>query len=334
MRYFLACFLLFGSVHVVADGVHDKHAFASLVFENDAFFRDDEQYSHGLFLNWGYSHVDALNAQNLPFWIASLAQKTHLTTRYKTNKSKQYAISYGFGQALQTAVDITVDELLEEDSPYVGLLAWEVNLLAYDALVSDEAGMIIGAVGPIALGEFSQTFAHKIMGATEPQGWDNQINNELVLRIQARRTWRVYESQFLNGEFDFLTGIDGGIGNLRSDLSTGVAIRFGQQLRKNFLSASVFPVQKFNGLNNSAYGWYLFANASATYVANDIFMNGNTFEDSHSVDLIHPQGAISLGFMANIYDFSILYTILYLSDEYQNQRKSSRFGSLVLTYHF
>ncbi|MCP4324314.1 MAG: lipid A deacylase LpxR family protein [Psychromonas sp.] len=47
-----------------------------------------------------------------------------------------------------------------------------------------------------------------------------------------------------NSQFDFLTGIDGGLGNLRSDIAMGAGFRFGQQLNKNFGSATVFPVQK------------------------------------------------------------------------------------------
>ncbi|GLS89218.1 membrane protein [Psychromonas marina] len=308
----------------------EKRAFASLIFENDTFFRDDGLYSNGLFLNWGYNHVAALDDQNLPAWIAYLANKTHLTG----NTNNNYSISYGFGQQLQTATDISLEELVEEDAPYVGLLAWEVSLLAYDEQMSDEVGLILGAVGPIAGGEFVQSMVHSVLAGREPQGWDNQISNELVFRLQTRRIWRAYQSDFAGAEFDLLTGLDGGVGNLRSDLSTGIGVRFGQRLTESFSSATVFPVQKFNGLNNTPYGWYLFLNASASYVANDIFINGNTFQDSHSVDLIHPQATVSVGFMANIYNFSILYTLLYATDEYQGQAEDSRFGSIAITYHF
>ncbi len=95
-----------------------------------------------------------------------------------------------------------------------------------------------------------------------------------------------------------------------------------------------FPVQKFNGLNSSASGWYIFFNASASYVVNDIFINGNTFHDSHSVDLIHEQVAFSTGIMANLYNVSILYTLLHISDEYEGQAEPSRYGSIAITYHF
>lgn len=322
--------LLFPPILTFANDNLEKRAFASLIFENDSFFKDDGLYTSGLFLNWGYNHVPAFDAHHLPSWIAYLAQKTHLPSK----KHKQYSISYGVGQQLQTSTDISIAELVEEDAPYVGLLAWEASLLANNEQVSDEVGLILGVVGPIAGAEFVQSLVHDFTGGREPQGWDNQISNEFVFRLQTRHIWRIYETDVGNVEFDLLTGLDGGLGNLRSDVSTGFGIRVGQRLTENFSSATVFPVQKFNGLNNTPYGWYLFANVSASYVANDIFINGNTFQDSHSVDLIHPQATVSLGVMANIYNFSILYSLLYATDEYQGQTEDSRFGSITLTYHF
>lgn len=331
MRSYLVVFILiFLSLFVKADEHAQKRAFAGVILENDFFFRDDGLYSNGLFFTWGYNRIDALDEQNLPSWIVYLAQKTVLNT----DENKDYSVSYGIGQLLQTTTDISVEELVEEDAPYVGLLAWEVSLLAYDKQVSDEVGLILGAVGPMAGAEFVQSLVHDFTGGREPQGWAHQINNEFVFRAQTRRIWRIYETELWDGQFDLLTGIDGGLGNLRSDVATGVGIRFGQGLSKNFSSASVFPIQKFNNLNSSPYGWYLFLNASTSYVANDIFINGNTFQDSHSVDLIHFQAAISMGIVANIYNFSILYTLLYTSDEYQGQTEDSRYGSVAITYHF
>lgn len=308
----------------------DDHSFTSFVFENDVFFKDDGLYSNGLFFTWGYNQVNVLDDKILPSWIAYLAAQTHITSQ----SDKQYAISYSVGQALQTAINIEVETLVEEDAPYVGLLAWEVKLFAYDQFVSDEVGLILGAVGPMTGGDFVQSFVHSLTAARIPQGWDNQINNEFVFRAQARRTWRLYEMNISDVEFDFLAGVDGGLGNLRSDVATGVGFRIGQKLRKNFISSTVFPVQKFNGLNYTPDGWYLFFNASAVYVFNDIFINGNTFHDSHSVELIPLQIAYSAGIMVNINDYSILYTLLSITDEYEGQAEASRFGSIALTYHF
>jgi len=339
MKYYLSIvFLLFSSMSFIVNAESENRAFASFAFENDVFLGDDGLYSNGLFITWGYNDIKGLDKQNLPSWIAYLAQQTHLSSSDISTSNKQYAVSYGFGHLLQTSIDFSVAELVEEDAPYVGLLAWDVNLLAYDEVVSDEVGLILGAVGPMVGGKHVQYYVHDWIGSSEPKGWDNQINNELVFRAQARRTLRLYEtevtSSFLNGEFDFLAGVDGGVGNLRSDIATGIGMRFGRDLKRNFSSATVFPVQKFNGFHASPYGWNLFLNLSASYVANDIFINGNTFSDSHSVELIHPQAAISMGFMANIYDVSILFTLLHMTDEYEGQAEATQFGSIAFTYHF
>jgi hypothetical protein len=326
--------MLLCSLFSRANSSDNKRTFASIVFENDVFFKDDGLYTNGLFFTWGYNHVDSLNEQHLPIWIATLAEQTHLTP----SENKEYAVSYGLGQLFQTAIDISQEELIKEDAPYVGLLAWDVNLLAFDENMSDEVGLTLGVVGDIAGGEFTQSIVHSINRANQPAGWDNQIDNEFVFRLQARRTWRLSQTElqtpFFNSQFDWLVGIDGGIGNLRSDLATGVGFRIGQQLDENFGSATVFPLQKFNRLNYSPYGWYFFANLSANIVVNDIFINGNTFHDSHKVDLRHKQIAVSAGIMANIYDFSILYTFLYITDEYEGQAEPSRFGSISIAYHF
>ena len=133
--YLLIVFMLFFSMVVKAND-NPSPDFVSLSFENDVFFKDDGLYSNGLFFAWGYNHINEINAQHLPMWIAYLANKTHLTS----SENKQFTVSYSVGQVLQTAIDISVEELVEEDAPYVGLLAWEVNLLAYGEFVSDEVG--------------------------------------------------------------------------------------------------------------------------------------------------------------------------------------------------
>lgn len=304
--------------------------YLSFTFENDAFFKDDGLYSNGLLGSWGYNDLSRLDKQTLPTWLAYLAQASYLSSL----KEKHYAISYSIGQLLQTAIDLSQEELVEEDAPYVGLLAWKGQLSAYDDLQNDQLSLILGLVGPASGAEFVQNFVHEITGSTTPQGWGNQINNEFVLRLQAQRLWRIYDMQLKTTDFDMIGGVHGGLGNYRSDIAAGLGVRWGQDLAKNFLSASAFPVQKFNQPQNSPHGWYFFANVSAFYVANDIFIDGNTFQDSHSVDLIHQQFSMSAGFMVNIYSWNIFYTLLHSTDQYHGQNERTRFGSVTVTYNF
>ena len=325
-RFIIAVIMLFTSFSYAENDVD----FFSFTLENDAFVRDDGLYTGGLIATWGYDDVERLDKQTLPDWLAYLAQKSYLNTQ----QDKRYSITYSVAHLSQTAIDIKVSELIEEDAPYVGMLGWGGQLTAYDQLIIDRLSLTLGMVGPVVGAEFVQEVVHEAIDANEPQGWDHQIDNEPVFRLQVERSWRVYEKTLGSTELDLVTAVNSGIGNLRSDIGAGVGLRWGLDLQSNFSSADAFPAQKLNGGHNSPNGWYCFANASAFYVVNDIFMDGNTFQDSHSVNLIHQQYGVSLGVMANIYNWNIVYTLLQLSDQYHSQSERSRFGSLTLTYYF
>ena len=308
----------------------NKIDFISFKAENDSFFKEDGLYSNGLSLSWGYDDVPRLDKQSLPDWLAYLARKSHLSAQ----QNKDYAITYSFAHLLQTAIDIKIAELVEEDAPYVGLLAWRGQLTAYDAFTLDRASLTLGLVGPVAAAKSLQQLAHYVIAANNPQGWNNQIGNEAVFQLQAERLWRVYKQKFKVTEFDLLSAANAGIGNFRSDMGLAVGLRWGQGLQSSFSAASAFPLQKLNYAHHSADGWYFFSNVSASYALNDIFIDGNSFQESHSVDLIHPQYGASIGVMANIAQWNIVYTLLQLSDQYHGQKQRSRFGSLTFTYHF
>ncbi|MFT6986269.1 MAG: lipid A 3-O-deacylase [Psychromonas sp.] len=304
--------------------------FFGVTLENDFFFNDDGLYTNGLIATWGYDDVERLDEQALPDWLAYLAQKSYLNKQ----QDKRYAITYTVAQLIQTAIDDSVEELIAEDSPYVGMLAWEGQLTAYDHLTLDRLTLILGMVGPVASAEFTQTAVHNVVDARDTRGWGNQIGNEAVFRVQADRLWRIYDKTLGNTEFDVVSGVNAGIGNFRSDIGAGVGLRWGQELQNSFLSASAFPIQKLNRPQHSPNGWYFFVNSAAFYVANDIFMNGNTFQDSHSVSLIHQQFSISTGFMVNLYHWSIVYTLFQQSAQYQGQNEASRYGSITVSYNF
>jgi len=302
----------------------------STSFENDVFYREDDGYTNGFTFDWGYYDVPELNEDSLPSWILFLAEKSYISGF----ENRQYQVDYTFGQFMQTATDITASELIEEDAPYVALIAWKASISAYDEYVIDKLSFTLGAVGPANGGEYVQKHLHNWIGASKPEGWDNQINNEAVFRVETERLWRHELISFGTTEVDIVTGVNAGLGNLLSDVNAGVAIRWGAELPANFSSSSAFSVQKLNGLKPDPHGWYVFVNTSSRFVANDIFIDGNTFEDSHSVDLIHWQAAAAAGIQFNFYDWNIIYTMLYSTDQYESQRDATRWGNLAVTYQF
>lgn len=301
-----------------------------LSFENDAYFRDDDLYTNGTFVYWGYHDLDTLDKTTLPTWLSYLTGFTHLSG----DANKSHDVSYSIGQVLQTPVDFENEALIEDDVPFVALLAWNARIQSFDDVIDDQMGLTLGVVGPMAGGEFVQKTIHSVIGASEPMGWDHQIDNEFVARLDALRKWRLYEHSFSSTEFDFIGGAGGGAGNLKSDLSAGMTVRWGTSLQKSYAAAPIFSTQQFNALKPNPFGWYLFANLTGSYVFNDIFMDGNTFKDSHHVDLINEQLAFSFGVMVNFYDWNVIYSSVILSDQYEEQVETSRFGSINISYQF
>lgn len=305
--------------------------FFTVTFENDVLFQEDGGYTNGLGVAWGYNDVESLNDEILPSWLAYLADKTYITNG---GANKRYDIGYSIGQIMQTPIDITVSELVEEDAPYAGFLGWKSSLIAFDEHQVDEIGLIIGVVGPASGAEKSQKIIHKITDSDEPMGWDNQLENELVFRVDAKRIWRLADFSAGSTEFDIIGGAVGGIGNLRSDVGGAISLRWGQDLKNSFSSAAVIPARDPNPLGNSKNGWYVFANLGASYVANNIFIDGNTFKDSHSVDLIHEQATISAGAALTLNNWSFLISAVRGTDQYKTQSEFSRFGSFAVSYNF
>lgn len=317
---------LFTSCSFASDGID----YFGLSFENDVFYHEDNGYSNGIIFSWGHYDVAKLDDNSLPSWIAYLSDKTYLPAL----PDRKYEISYSFGQLVQTADDIKIAELVEDDAPYVGLLAWDMNLSAYNDKQLDDIGFTLGVVGPIAGGEQVQKQIHDWIGANEPMGWDNQISNEVVFRLDATRQWRHFATDVGPTEIDVITGLNAGFGNLLSDANAGVGIRWGQKLKDNFVSSTAFIPHKFDGLKASPNGWFFFANVTGSYVLNDIFINGNTFKDSHSVDLEHWQAGASVGGQINLYNWNFIYTMVYSTKQYETQDKDTRYGTITITYNF
>jgi hypothetical protein len=301
-----------------------------VTFENDAFLRDDALYTSGLFVYWGYHNLDRLDKTTLPAWISFLTQYTYLAN----GPNKSHDISYSVGQILQTPDNLDSTKIIEDDVPYAGLLGWNVRLQSFDSVIDDQIGLTLGAVGPIAEGEVLQKAWHDVIGSPDPNGWDNQLGAEVVVRLDTLRKWRVYHKSFNFTQIDFITGGGAGVGNLKSDLDVGLTARWGTSLQKSYAAAALFTTQQFNGLKPIPFGWYIFTNITGSYVFNDIFIDGNTFKDSHSVALTHEQLALSGGIMMNLGHFNVIYSEVLLSGQYKTQVEQSRFGALSITYKF
>lgn len=245
---------------------------------------------------------------------------------------------------MYTPEDTSTTALVEDDRPYAGWLYGSVSLHAEadDAFgikglkVLDSVELNLGLVGPQAYGEDVQNNWHDLIGVARSDGWNNQLNNEPAAAVFFQRKWRPEPARFGALELDAVPHFGGSVGNVFTMASLGGIVRFGQQLHLDFGPPQIRPtlsgpptVEDHDGL-----GWYLFAGAEGRAVLHNIFLDGNTFADSHEVDKESFVGNFQLGLSLAWRNYRLAFTHVFLSKEFETQRRADRYGALTLSARF
>ncbi|WP_370980077.1 lipid A deacylase LpxR family protein [Agaribacterium sp. ZY112] len=302
----------------------------AFTFENDLFAFSDDGFTNGVAYAWGYGSYDKLEEQPAPKWIKGFNSKLGLYGKH----ADKFAVGYGLAQGMYTPDNIETSELVEDDRPYAGTLLWNTRSRAYDNKIANSRGLTLGIIGPAAMAEQAQKFIHDITNGTEPMGWDHQIQNEAVFRLDAEHTRRLYASH--SDFFDVSSYSIGGLGNLRSDIGTGLIFRLGDSLAETYAYVDPDPARSINtsaARFGSEFQWQFQFAMHALYVFNDITIDGNTFKDSHSVDLINEQAIASIGLSATWHDWSATFAMMRGTDTFEGQLTDTQFGAISIGYH-
>ncbi|MFT5504426.1 MAG: lipid A 3-O-deacylase [Gammaproteobacteria bacterium] len=87
------------------------------------------------------------------------------------------------------------------------------------------------------------------MDLDDPQGWDNQIENELVFKVEGLRIWSLCLTKTKSRQFDISGLWSAGVGNIESATKAGLAIRWGSNLRNNYQAFSLQADRQVNPLS-------------------------------------------------------------------------------------
>jgi hypothetical protein len=79
------------------------------------------------------------------------------------------------------------------------------------------------------------------------------------------------------------------------------------------------------------FSWYAYAGMEGRALAVSIFLDGNTFTDSHSVDNKYFVGDFHAGFVLVIYHARLAFSQVFRSSECNGQKELSEFGSINLS---
>lgn len=306
------------------------HRFFTFTFQNDVFLNRDFGYTNGIGLTFGKGPFLSFTGNVNPL-VDRLSRNLYI----RTMPNKVHGIANMFFQRMQTPEDLTISTAQLEDFPYVGLLALQTTLYAYDRNQSDQFSSYLGVVGPAALADESQTLVHKIVGAEEPQGWDTQIDNELVFKLEAVRVKKIYRSQYAeNRGFDVLGIGHLGLGTISSEALVGLAVRWGSNLDFSHATFSLQPDRQVNSLTLSASNnFFTFIGVQGGYFANDIMIDGNTFRDSQSLPLRHGYNQVSAGVVFKYGKLSYVAQVTDANSRSTSTSERLQYGAFSITWN-
>lgn len=289
--------------------------------ENDKFFAGtDRHYTQGAKFTRLYNRAAD---GPLEKWLSTQFQRFGV----KLSGAK---IARSIGQDIFTPGNTDTAALIPNDRPYAGWLYYSIG---YHAIVDDNrcwiAEATAGIVGPSAQGEFAQNGWHDVIGVPHANGWANQLHDEPGFNFAVEHRWRLPGAQKW---WDVVPRTGLVLGNVNTHLSAGGALRIGLDLPEDFGydliragSGNVErPTKKFSA--------YFFAAMDTRLVARNIFLDGNTWRDSHSVRKRPVVWDGSVGIALTGRSFKILYTQNYRSKDFYGQVRRDVFGSIAIAW--
>jgi len=300
----------------------------NLLVENDVFTGTDRHYTSGVMLNYvsGINEgPERLQRMGIRFPGIEAQDRMH--------------VALSLGHEIYTPTNIVATELLEDDRPYAGHVYLAAGFTTENPDEIETWRLSLGLVGPGARAEIVQNNLHREIGSDEALGWDHQLKNEAVLSVAYEKKWlRLARSRTFNNELeiDFLPHASAALGTPLTYFGGGGMIRIGRGLDWDYGPPRVrpsLPVSQYYE-HKGGVSCYLFAGIDLRYIAHNLFLDGNNFRDSHSVDREEVAGDLQAGFVWNNRRFRLAYSVVYRAEEFEQQSEPDIFGSMSLSVHF
>lgn len=310
----------------------------SLHFENDLFNGTDSNYTNGV----KYSLISpdlSLHATTAHLPQKALEWVHRLPFIQDSGSEYSHKAEFALGQNIYTPADTSRSDLISEDRPYAG---WTYLGLAYHRRAKLEQGqefldsveIQLGVVGPLSLAEETQILVHDLRDLETAKGWDHQLKNEPGLLIAFERKRLFYPENAGLLLADAIIHLGGAIGNVSTYLNGGLELRYGLNLPKNFGVSVIRPAGSTRFSPTKEFSIYLFGAINGKYVLHDIFLDGNTFTDSHSIDKKDFVADLAAGVTVSHGNLMLTYTNVTRTREFVGQKHNHNFGSLTLTFFY
>ncbi|MGE3249973.1 MAG: lipid A deacylase LpxR family protein [Hyphomonadaceae bacterium] len=333
-----AAALLAPSIAAAQEERAEDEGVFSIVLENDSLSSGaDRNYTSGIKLAY------VRPTRDIPGWLSGGASLVEDITG-----ARPAFWGAALGQSIFTPEDISADPAPPDQHPYAGWLYAQILLGTVenrpDGLFPRYADLYefeFGMVGPSAQGRQAQRGIHQLLGAPDPQGWDSQLHDEFAFALSYERRWSSfrYFTDYVPGGMEIVLSpsIGATVGTLRTEARVGLAAQIGYQIINSY---EVGPPRVRPSLSGAGYfdrhdfSWSLFAGVQGRAVARNLFLDGNTFVDSPSVERIPLVVDGQLGFTLQFGDARLAYTYVVRTDEFETQSAPQDFGTVALQFRF
>ncbi|MBC2606617.1 lipid A deacylase LpxR family protein [Pelagicoccus albus] len=260
---------------------------------------------------------------------------------YDEDEKAVYHQTLALGQWIFTPENVDAIEVIENDRPFAG---W--TYLRYGQHRTDQRSvkswqLTLGLVGPSSFAEDIMRSIHKLTDNRMPLGWRNQLSDELGVALERSEIRRLHVWNFADERGLELASFNRfALGNVDTSLTQGFQLRYGRNLNS---LPSVNRIGSPAGYipSKSDYARYpkelrprrlhWIAGARSTYVARNLFLDGNSNGRSHSVDrepFVH-EG--ELGFAYSQPGFKASVSMVYRTKEFELQEGGQTFASFAVT---
>ena len=304
-----------------------------ICWENDHFVQTDRGFTNGLKLTW-------LSAEKEMSGTKSLLDRLMFVFK----PDFRHFRSYSLRQNMFTPDDLTKVELIEWDRPYAGFLEFELGAHSLSRFRAAYWGLSLGVVGPLSLAEHAQKLIHLSGRPDWPEGWNHQLKNELALQLYSENKWKKSLAGRTRGPgLDIIPHVGGGLGNVYTYAHSGFQVRLGLNLPEDFGKPLLRPggssgpcfSERDPGRAGRAYdSFYLFAACDAQFIVRNIFLDGNTFRESHTVDKEALTGYLQIGLGAKVGIFHITWGCVAWSRLFKTQENRLIYGLVNIFYSF
>lgn len=314
-------------------------AYLSLQVENDFFGSGaDRHYTHGMKLSGIHRHMPRQWLDAVAGWLPFFRQ------------GNRRGVEFSLGQSIFTPDDIENTALIPSDRPFAGWTYASANLLAMrdqsnqadtedrkNRRTADSLEITLGLIGPSSGADFVQREFHDLIDAANPRGWDHQLHDEPGLMLKYVRVEERFRTLGNGLETSIAPHFVVAAGNVYTYAGAGLTTRFGTGLRTDVGPPTISP--GFPGtayFDNSTWGSVsLFAGVELRAVARNVFLDGNTFRNSHSVAkkplVLDAQVGLAFRVFENI---RVAVTNVFRSREFEGQQEYTEYGAVNVTVLF